>query len=173
MPSASSVSRRKAKANRSAQSASRPPARSKGHRPVSMAKAEQGSSSQKALAGGFDLIERVKQGLAFTELERFHRESHLPMEGILKVVGLPPRTLARRKAAGRLNSQESERLVRLQRLVELALELFDGRSESVAQWMTGEVRGLGYRRPIELAETELGAREVEHMIGRLEHGVFS
>jgi uncharacterized protein (DUF2384 family) len=32
---------------------------------------------------------------------------------------------------------------------------------------------LGDVAPLEMAATETGAREVENLIGRLEHGVFS
>jgi uncharacterized protein (DUF2384 family) len=35
------------------------------------------------------------------------------------------------------------------------------------------VRALGGRSPLDFAQTEPGAREVENVIGRLEHGVFS
>jgi uncharacterized protein (DUF2384 family) len=34
-------------------------------------------------------------------------------------------------------------------------------------------KGLGGKTPLEYADTEPGAREVEDLLGRLEHGVFS
>jgi uncharacterized protein (DUF2384 family) len=33
--------------------------------------------------------------------------------------------------------------------------------------------GLGGAVPLEYAETEVGAREVENLLGRIEHGVYS
>jgi uncharacterized protein (DUF2384 family) len=36
-----------------------------------------------------------------------------------------------------------------------------------------ELPALGWRTPIDFAQTEPGAREVENLIGRIEHGVFS
>ena len=39
--------------------------------------------------------------------------------------------------------------------------------------MLQKQKALGEKVPLELLVTELGAREVEALIGRLEHGVFS
>lgn len=54
-----------------------------------------------------------------------------------------------------------------------ALELFEGDSQAVERWLSSPKAGLGGAVPSELAETEAGACEVEALIGRLEHGVFS
>lgn len=88
-------------------------------------------------------------------------------------VGIPLRTLARRKSAGRLSMEESERVVRLAGLYEKAAELFGGDVAGARQWMSQPKKALGGETPLEYAGTEIGAREVENLIGRLEHGVFS
>ena len=54
-----------------------------------------------------------------------------------------------------------------------ALELFEGDSRAAERWLSSPKRALGGAVPSELAETEAGAREVEALIGRIEHGVFS
>ncbi len=76
-------------------------------------------------------------------------------------------------AFGHAWAWESERLLRLAEIFEAALSLFDGDHDGVRQWLTSPVRGLGNARPIDYARTELGAREVRNLIGRLEDGVFS
>jgi putative toxin-antitoxin system antitoxin component (TIGR02293 family) len=45
--------------------------------------------------------------------------------------------------------------------------------EAGRQWLSSPQVGLGGAVPLEYAETELGAREVEHLLGRIEHGVYS
>jgi putative toxin-antitoxin system antitoxin component (TIGR02293 family) len=40
-------------------------------------------------------------------------------------------------------------------------------------WLNSPNHGLGGRTPLQMAQTEAGSREVENLIGRLEHGVFS
>ena len=41
------------------------------------------------------------------------------------------------------------------------------------QWLTSPQLGLGGSVPLEYAETEVGAREVEDLLGRIEYGVYS
>jgi putative toxin-antitoxin system antitoxin component (TIGR02293 family) len=88
-------------------------------------------------------------------------------------VGISPATLQRRiKSRGRLTPQESDRVVRLARLLGKATDVLESR-EQARQWLTTAQRGLGGAVPLDYAQTELGAREVENLLGRLEHGVFS
>lgn len=115
----------------------------------------------------------ISAGVEVAVLDRFLAESRLPWPAVSRVLRLPERTLARRRKAGRLASSESDRLLRLAQLYQRAVELWDGDSESVTAWFQGPCRALGGRSPLESAETEVGAAEVEQLLGRLEHGVFS
>jgi hypothetical protein len=40
-------------------------------------------------------------------------------------------------------------------------------------WFTSPKIPLDGKTPLECADTEIGAKEVEDLLGRLEHGVFS
>ena len=60
-----------------------------------------------------------------------------------------------------------------ERVLGKALELFEGDSRAAERWLSSPKAGLGGAAPSEFAKTEAGAREVEALIGRLEHGVFS
>ncbi len=75
--------------------------------------------------------------------------------------------------SGRLAPDESERLLRVSMLFEKAVDLFDGDVAEATRWLRSPQRGLGGPSPLEFARTEVGAREVENLIGRLEHGVIS
>jgi len=120
-----------------------------------------------------ELIQHIKNGLAFSVLESLALVTGQPLPELATRVGIPPRTLARRKSAGRLSMEESERVVRLSALYEKASELFHGDIAGARQWMSQPKKALGGESPLGYAATELGAREVENLIGRLEHGVFS
>ena len=52
-------------------------------------------------------IKRVKEGFDYSALARFHRATGLPLRTIADLIRIPPRTLMRRKAAGRLRPDES------------------------------------------------------------------
>ena len=120
-----------------------------------------------------DLIRHIKNGLAFSALESLSSITGLPLPELAAHVGIPLRTLARRKSAGKLSMEESERVVRLANLYEKAEELFNGDKVSTRLWMSQPKKALGGDSPLDYAGTELGAREVENLIGRLQHGVFA
>ena len=63
--------------------------------------------------------------------------------------------------------------MRASRVFERAVDLFEGDAPAATRWLRTPQAGLGGRKPLELASTDVGAREVEDLIGRLEHGVFS
>jgi putative toxin-antitoxin system antitoxin component (TIGR02293 family) len=95
------------------------------------------------------------------------------MSRLAEVVDIRPRTLSRRKEEGRLEPDESDRLLRASRVFGRALELFEADAAEARAWLARPQRALGGAVPLDLLRTELGAREVEDLIGRLEQGVFS
>lgn len=95
------------------------------------------------------------------------------MSTIADLIGLPQRTLMRRKAAGKLHPDESERMLRLSGVFEQAVELFEGDCDAGRRWLTTPSEELDNLTPLEMVRTGIGAREVEYLIGRLEHGVFT
>lgn len=119
------------------------------------------------------LVQAIDSGFPFATLDRVRRETGLPMERLAVSIGLSPRTLTRRKKEKKLSAAESDRLVTVTRLLTQAVELFEGQKPSAVRWFVQPNRALGNRSPLEMAATETGAREVENLIGRLEHGVFS
>ena len=89
------------------------------------------------------------------------------------LVNITEKTLERRlKDHAQLKPSESERVARLMRIIALAGTLLENQ-ENARQWLQRPLRVLGGRTPLEMIATEPGAREVEHVLRRLEHGVFS
>ncbi len=119
------------------------------------------------------IIRRVSRGLGFDALEHFQRKTRLSTNDLAEVVAIKPRTLHRRKRQGRLAPEESDRLVRFSRVFGKALQLFEGDSDVARRWLSTRLEALGGERPIALAKTDVGAREVEALIDRLEHGVLT
>ena len=119
------------------------------------------------------LHRKVREGFSYSALERFQRVTDLSGAAFAELLQIPARTFHRRKAEGRLRPDESDRLLRFTRLFGKALELFEGDVEAARGWLESPLAALGGARPIELAQTEPGAGEVEMLIGRLEHGVFA
>lgn len=124
-------------------------------------------------ADNLKLARKVEAGLSFEALERLGRATGLPLEKLRAAVRIAPRTLTRRKKEKKLSPEESDRLVSVSRLLAQTFELFEGNTEAGMRWFQSPNRALGGQSPLDAAATETGAREVENLIGRLEHGVFT
>jgi len=117
------------------------------------------------------LHRQVMEGLPFAPLERLQKALGITTPQIAALLQIPVRTLARRKTEGRLRPMESDRLLRTSVLYGKAIDLFGGDQDAARQWFLSPSVSLGGSTPFEYAKTEVGAREVEQVIGRLEQGV--
>lgn len=118
------------------------------------------------------LIQSLKTGLPIRELDDLQRHLDVPIEQLAPMLGISRATLHRRKVSGRLDAAESERVLRFARLLGRAGEVMES-LEAGRRWLTSRQFGLGGAVPLEYAETEVGAREVEDLLGRIEYGVYS
>jgi putative toxin-antitoxin system antitoxin component (TIGR02293 family) len=118
-------------------------------------------------------MELIRSGLPVGALLQLHRTSGLTLDRIKQLARISAGSLSRRKQAGQFSQEESERLLRISRLFERAAALYDGDTDGARQWLETPIPALGDRRPLDLAGTEPGAREVEDLIGRIEHGIPS
>ncbi len=119
-----------------------------------------------------DLIRQIQKGLRFSELETLQNSIDMPFEQLAAKLSISRSTLQRRKAAGRLSPDESDKVMRLSRLLEHATNVF-GDIEKARAWLKFPQRGLGGAVPLDYAETEVGAREVDNLLGRIDYGVYS
>ncbi|HEV7404974.1 MAG TPA: antitoxin Xre/MbcA/ParS toxin-binding domain-containing protein [Chthoniobacteraceae bacterium] len=118
------------------------------------------------------LIPKLQAGLAVQELDCLRQGLDLPMERLVPLLGLSKATMHRRKVSGRLDPSESDKVVRFARLLGLAARTLES-LENARAWLSSPQVGLGGAIPLEYAGTEVGAREVEDLLGRIEYGVYS
>ena len=86
---------------------------------------------------------------------------------------VPKRTLARRRAAGELLTvEETDKALRLKRIATLAERTF-GDGAKAQRWLRKPKRSLLGHAPIDYLASENGARVVEEMLGRIEHGIYA
>jgi putative toxin-antitoxin system antitoxin component (TIGR02293 family) len=117
-------------------------------------------------------IERIHSGLSFRAVLNLQKSLDVPLEKVASVLGMSRATLHRRKIQGKIDKEESEKLVCYQRLLKKAEDAFGDRA-SAREWLIQKQTGLAGAVPIEFAKTEIGAREVENLLGRIEYGVYS
>lgn len=118
------------------------------------------------------VIREIENGLPVSSFTAIRNDLGITDKELAQVIRVPKSTLAVRKKRGRFSFEESERLYRVQRLLRKAVDVF-GDLEMARKWLKDKAYGLGDVSPLEFAKTEIGAREVENLLGRLEHGIFS
>jgi len=119
------------------------------------------------------VVTRVRRGLPFATLDEVAAAAGIGRLAMARVIGLPPTTLARRRESGTLTTEESDRLVRVARLVGMTWELMRGDGNAARRWLKEGHELLEGESPLERASTEVGGREVEQLVGRLRYGTFS
>ncbi len=118
------------------------------------------------------LQREIEKGFSIHVLDHLRRSMTIPLAELTDLMQINYRTLNRRKASGRLNSDESDRALRVSRLFGRCLELFEGDQKAARHWFMSSQKALGNVSPAMRAKTEFGALEVERLVGRLEHGAF-
>jgi len=120
-----------------------------------------------------NLIKMMEVGLPVRELTALQASLAVPVERLAPMLGISKATFHRSKGAGsKLNPAVSDRVVRFARLLGQAVKVF-GDLEDAKQWLNSSQFGLGGAVPLDYAKTEIGAREVENLLGRIEYGVYS
>jgi putative toxin-antitoxin system antitoxin component (TIGR02293 family) len=120
-----------------------------------------------------DLAELVREGLPAASVTVLAERLDIGSTILSEKLGIPLRTLTRRLSQrSRLTSSESDRMVRLARVFATAVEMIGDENKAV-EWLQTPNRALGGQRPIDELDTDVGAREVEDLLGRIAYGVYS
>ncbi len=120
-----------------------------------------------------DLAELVREGLPASSVLVLAQKLDLGNAALSRKLGIPQRTMTRRLSQhSRLSAAESDRTVRLARVYATAVEMI-GNQEKAVEWLRTPNRALAGERPLDQLDTDLGAREVEDVLGRIAYGVYS
>src|SRR5438045_7668724 len=109
------------------------------------------------------LLREVERGLPYRAFERFSSSLGATTEDILRLVGIPRRTLVRRKIEGRFSPEESDRLLRAARVFASAIELFEGDRSAALAWLSEPQTAFGGAIPLDLSRSEVGARAFDEL----------
>jgi putative toxin-antitoxin system antitoxin component (TIGR02293 family) len=119
-----------------------------------------------------ELVRRIQKGLPYSELKALRKQLDLPLDDLASKLSISRATLHRRKGGGRLSTEESDKVVRFSRLLQHAANVF-GNIEKARAWLKFPQYGLGGAVPLDYAKTEVGAREVDNLLGRIDYDVYS
>lgn len=119
----------------------------------------------------FDLAEIVEKGIP-TESLAYLRHNGLTFSEVSAIV-ISPRTLKHRKARGeKLSNEETERAVRVGRVLGQA-DLVFGSHDKALLWLRTPDDRLNDRTPLSMLHTEAGGRLVESMLWQIDDGVYT
>jgi putative toxin-antitoxin system antitoxin component (TIGR02293 family) len=124
-------------------------------------------------ASSIELAHAIEKGLPQSAFDRVKALMGLTDEQIAASLRISQRTATRlRKTGLPLSPEVSDQLYRIARLFTFTREVL-GSDEAAREWLRTPQPGLNNETPLELVTTEVGAREVEDLLGRIEYGVLS
>ena len=115
------------------------------------------------------LMAAVREGLPVTLVD------DLLADGLLSATELDRlavsrKTLAHRRGLGRLSPEQSDRLMRLLRVIAQARATF-GAPDKAARWLRRPTRVLDGAAPLDLLDTDIGAQRAAQVLGWIDHGI--
>jgi len=119
-----------------------------------------------------EVRDAVRSGLPYSALEALQDALELSFKELSVVLGIPERTIARRKDEQHLTAAESDRLYRVARTLAHAGSVL-GTIEKARLWLKRPSRALGGETPLALLDTDVGTRQVEEVLLRIVHGIYS
>jgi putative toxin-antitoxin system antitoxin component (TIGR02293 family) len=126
------------------------------------------SALGRALNTDVDLRSAIREGFPKEVVD----SANLTLKDLPQSLNLSPRSLQRRGRQGRLARHESDRIYRLARIIALA-KRYIGDKDRASRWLKHANRALGGSAPLEVMDTEAGARAVENLLGRIAYGGIS
>jgi len=128
---------------------------------------------KKGTSEGFIIHSAVKQGIGMDVADALKVDLRINDKQMAEALGTSESTLLRLRKAGKdLNEVASDRLVRYARILEIATEVFDD-AKKAQSWLKRPQFGLAGEIPLDLMKSEVGTREVENLLMRIEHGVLA
>ena len=119
-----------------------------------------------------DWVFLIRKGISSVAVGALAKALRVTQSELAVALGIPERTLIRRKKEGTLTSEESAKVVRLARVIGRAEEVFED-IDAALDWMKSGNAALSGATPLSLLDTDIGAESVTDMLGRIEHGVFA
>ena len=126
--------------------------------------------TQGGMASDMDVVKLVHNRLPVSVIDRLIAEGVTKQE--IDMIA-PPRTIAHRRAnAESLTVEESDRAVRLARIVAQTESVF-GNKDKAMGWLRRPMKRFEGGSPIEMLTTEVGSRLVEEALVQIDEGFFA
>jgi putative toxin-antitoxin system antitoxin component (TIGR02293 family) len=119
-----------------------------------------------------EILAQIRNGLPAPMFEQVASALGLSTSTLATKLGIARRTVTRKRGNGApLSSETSEKLLRAARVRNLGRALFTT-DAAVSEWLSKPEHALGNMAPLDLLDTDFGAREVENLLRSLAYGQF-
>ena len=118
---------------------------------------------------GMDMVRLVRRGQPVATVQFVLDTGRLTLVEMDRIV-LPRKTLENRRKLGTLTPEQSDRLIRVARMLAAAEDTL-GNQQKAGLWLRRHTTALAGERPLDLLDTDEGGREVETLLGRISHGI--
>lgn len=118
-------------------------------------------------------IETVRAGLPVQHALATMEEWDIPILTFARLLGVSDRSMSRLRSTNPkqlLSSVETDRLMRVESLLEKAQFVLE---DGARLWIQSPVKALGDQTPLSLMDTDVGCQQVDQVLGRIQHGLFS
>jgi len=119
-----------------------------------------------------EVLPLVRRGLPAAMFEQVATALGLSSTSLAEKLGIARRTVTRKRGNGApLSTETSEKLLRVARIRNLGRLLFTT-DQALSEWLSKPDSALGNMVPLDVLDTDLGAREVENLLRSIAHGQF-
>ena len=119
----------------------------------------------------FEKMEKLREGLRKTDLERLKSRTDLDYDKLSKLLSVTRSTLINKKELETYSYAVGERMIDLADIYSYGYEVFEDESR-FKDWMFRPNKSLEGKTPFEILDNQFGRQEVRNLIGRIEHGVY-
>lgn len=117
------------------------------------------------------LHEAIGKGLPYSVFIRILSETDIHQNELIDSLAISPSALQRAEN-GYFTQCESDKLYRIVNILTIVIDYFNGDQKDALRWLRSNIKGLAYKRPIDLVSTSVGTKMVTDLIGKLDHGTF-
>jgi len=114
------------------------------------------------------LVERIRKGIPARTYTLLAQRLGIPKKELAIKLRISPRTI-QDKHRKKLSAQESEKMLRVDQIFEEAKTVL-GTTEGAKDWIKSPQRGLEFRKPLDLLDTDVGASYVRDLLSAIKYG---
>ncbi len=140
-------------------------------RKVENAKFSSNVLSKKKLGEEY-LISLIRRGLSKKVMDEVIKLTGITQQEMAGYIRTSDRTLRRYTPSTILSAEQSERIIELALLYYKGGDVFEN-MDAFKQWMDTPLLALGNKKPKGYLDTSIGIEKLHHILGRIEHGIYS